>query len=123
MEPLKNSSTFKIFFIFSLIIISFVLAVPQVRAAQSLSDVTKDIASTLYLKATNGSGQEEKFDAVDVENSKDKVLSPTREVHISLHDHLKAFFSLGMIPSGINNLYEKQHDTIYRAMFGIHIAL
>jgi hypothetical protein len=122
MEPLKNSSTFKKCFIFSLIIISFILAVPQVRAAQSLSDVTKDIASTLYLKATNGSGQEEKFDAVDVENSKGKVLSPTREVRIPLHDHLKAFFSFG-IPTGFKNLYERQHDTIYRAMFGIHFAL
>jgi hypothetical protein len=124
MGLLKKYSLFKINFILSLIIISLVILASQVRAAQSVNsvnNVTKDISSPLYFKATDGSGQE-KSGALDAENNKGKVLSPTREVRIPLHNHLKAFFSFG-IPAGIRNLYEQQHDTIYRAMFGIHIAL
>jgi hypothetical protein len=121
MRRVEKCSLFKISFILSLIIISLVILPSQVRAAQSVNNVTKDISSTLYFKATDGSGQE-KSGALDAENIEGQVLSPTREVRIPLHNHLKAFLSLG-IPAGIRNLYERQHDTIYRAMFGIHIAL
>ena len=116
---MKNHSVFK-YFIFSLIIISFVFFAPRAKASQSMDDLPREIISNLHLITTKEPGQKEKTNAINDENSYGDILSSTPEVHISLNDSLKAFFSFKS--PLIKNLYEKRNSAIYRAVFGINIA-
>ena len=119
---LRNLTHFKTYFIFSLIISSFVLLLPQARAAQSKNDLTKNSASILHLKAANESGQKGGIDSIDNKNIDGAVLFSNPEVRVSLNDRFKAFLSFEPLPA-IKDLFEKQNDTIFRAVFGIRIAL
>ena len=119
---MRNRTYFKTYFISSLIIISFVFLTPQARAAQSENGLTKNIVSILHLKATNESGQKGETDSTDNKNIDGTILFSDPEVRVSLNDKLKAFLSFKTLPA-INDLFEKQNYTIYRAVFGIRIAL
>jgi hypothetical protein len=122
IEFLRKRIQFKTYFFFSLIIISFVFLTPQAKAAQSEYGLTKNIASILHLKATNESEQKGEIDSIDNKIIDGAELFFDPEVHVSLNDRLKAFLSFKTLPA-IKALFEKKNDTIYRAFFGIRIAL
>jgi len=118
---LKNR-LLRIFWTLPLVVICLVFAVPRAEAAQSDNDLIQHIVSVLHLSTANEPGLIEKGDAFKDENRYSDIMSPVREVKVSLTDRLKVFCSFKKAYSAIEEIYEKQNRDEYRAFFGINIA-
>lgn len=105
-----------------LVVICFAFVVPRAEAAQFDNDLIQHIESVLHLSTTKEPGLIEKGDAFKDENSYSDIISPSREVKVSLTDSLKVFCSFKKAYSAIEEIYEKQNRDKYRAFFGINIA-
>ena len=112
----------KIFCTLPLVVICFVFVVPRAVSAQSDNDLIQHIVSVLHLSTTKEPGLIEKGDVFKDENSYSDIMSPSREVKVSLTDRLKVVCSFKKAYSAIEEIYEKQNRDEYRAFFGINIA-
>ena len=112
----------EIFWTLPLVVICFVFVVPRVVSAQPDNDLIQHIVSVLHLSTTKEPGLIEKGDAFKDGNSYSDIMSPSREVKVSLTDRLKVFCSFKKAYSAIEEIYEKQNRDKYRAFFGINIA-
>ena len=104
---------------------SCILTAPQAYAEKSGNDVLRDVAPRPQIEPLKDTEQTDAADYTGNESRDHNVQPSPAEVSVKLNKKLQWFINFDP-PSFVDDmyeLYEQNHNVLYRAVVGFHIAL